>query len=189
MIFVAGATGNVGGQIVRILADAGDDVQTLVREGRQSALPPGAKPVVGELNLPETFSGALGRVDAAFLLSGYKHQEQTLHALRDAGAERIVLLSSSSVPGGELDNAVTRLEHTANPSLLDVHDPAGAEIDRGGSGGGRPDRFVETQGCGEHRLELGVAEEVLVVEGLFDHQEVELVHGPEHSGVEPGGPP
>ena len=108
MIFVAGATGNVGGQIVRILADAGDDVGGLVREGRERGLPPGVKPVVGDLNRPETFSGALGRVDAAFLLSGYERQEQTLRALRDAGAERIVLLSSSSVPGGELDNAVTR---------------------------------------------------------------------------------
>ena len=31
-----------------------------------------------------------------------------------------------------------------------------------------------------------MAEEVLVVEGLFDHQEVELVHGPEHIGVGEG---
>jgi uncharacterized protein YbjT (DUF2867 family) len=119
MIFVAGATGNVGGQIVRILADAGDDVGGLVREGRQSVLPPGVRPVVGDLNRPETFSGALGRVDAAFLLSGYEHQEQTLQALRDAGAERIVLLSSSSVPGGELDNAVTRY-HTESEAAVEA---------------------------------------------------------------------
>ena len=118
MIFVAGATGNVGGQIVRILADAGDDVQALVREGRQSAL----RRVPSLLSRPQSprdSSGALGRVDAAFLLSGYEHQEQTLHALRDTGAERIVLLSSSSVPGGELDNAVTRY-HTESEAAVEA---------------------------------------------------------------------
>ncbi len=31
-----------------------------------------------------------------------------------------------------------------------------------------------------------MAEEVLVVEGLFDHQEAELVHGPEHISVGEG---
>jgi uncharacterized protein YbjT (DUF2867 family) len=43
-----------------------------------------------------------------FLLSGYRQLEETLAEMRRAGVERVVLLSSSAAPGGELSNAVAR---------------------------------------------------------------------------------
>lgn len=119
MIFVAGATGNVGRELVAILAAEGTPVRALVREGREDALPAGVEAVIGDLNRPETFVSALDGVGGAFLLSGYEHERDTLRALRDAGAERVVLLSSGSVPGGEADNAVTRY-HAASEAAVEA---------------------------------------------------------------------
>ena len=76
-----------------------------------------------------------------------------------------------------------RLEDPSDPSLLDVHDPTGEELERGGRIGGRADRFVEAEIGPQERLQLRVPEQVLVVEGLFDHQEIRIVHRAEHLGV------
>ncbi len=116
MIFVAGATGNVGSELVRVLVGRGEPVRALVRAGREDALPAGAEPVAGDLTDPAGFEAALDGVDGAFLLSGYANEEATLRALRDHGASRIVLLSSSSVPG-EPDNAVTAY-HAASEAAV-----------------------------------------------------------------------
>jgi uncharacterized protein YbjT (DUF2867 family) len=106
VFFVTGATGNAGGAVVRALRAAGQPVRALVRDG--GAAPDGAEAVVGDLNRPETFSDALAGVRGVFLLAGYDGQDELLAAARDAGVERIVLLSSSSAPSGDLTNAVAR---------------------------------------------------------------------------------
>ena len=43
-----------------------------------------------------------------FLLSGYDGMGETLALIRRAGVERVVLLSSSAAPGGDVGNAVAR---------------------------------------------------------------------------------
>jgi uncharacterized protein YbjT (DUF2867 family) len=78
-----------------------------VRNGSAS-LPEGATAAVGDLNRPETLTPHLGGVEAAFLLSGYDGLEQTLATMRAAGVQRIVLLSSSAAPSGDVTNAVAR---------------------------------------------------------------------------------
>ena len=107
MILVTGATGNAGGAVVRALAAAGAPVRALVRDA-EADLPAGVEAAVGDLNEPATFAGALDGVSGVFLLSGYRDIEQTLANTRRAGVERIVLLSSSAAPGGDLSNAVAR---------------------------------------------------------------------------------
>jgi len=107
VILVAGATGNAGGAVVRALLDRGGRVRGLVRDDR-SALPDGAEAAVGDLNLPETLVPHLDGVTAVFLLSGYDGLGDTLHNMRRAGVERVVLLSSSGAPSGDLTNAVAR---------------------------------------------------------------------------------
>jgi uncharacterized protein YbjT (DUF2867 family) len=108
MFLVTGATGNIGGELVRALAADGRPVRGLVRDGRQSALPAGVEPAVGDLNRPESLATALAGVRAIFLLPGYPGMADTLARAREAGVERVVLLSGGSVLGGDLDNAVSR---------------------------------------------------------------------------------
>jgi uncharacterized protein YbjT (DUF2867 family) len=109
MFLVTGSTGNAGGAVVRALAREGHPVRALVRNGSDGTIwPPGVEPVVGDLNRSESLRGALEGVRAVFLLSGYQQLEESLAAMRHAGVERVVLLSSSAAPGGDLSNAVAR---------------------------------------------------------------------------------
>lgn len=108
MILVTGATGNAGGAVVRALATSGKQVRALVRDADRAALPAGVDAAAGDLNEPDTLAPHFDGVRAAFLLSGYKGLEETLAKMRRAGVERVVLLSSSAAPTGDLTNAVAR---------------------------------------------------------------------------------
>ena len=108
MILVTGASGNAGGAVVRALVEAGEPVRALVRDRSSASVPDGADLAVGDLNRPDTIEPHLDGVTGAFLLSGYEGLSETLAAMRRVGVERVVLLSSSAAPGGDLDNAVAR---------------------------------------------------------------------------------
>jgi uncharacterized protein YbjT (DUF2867 family) len=107
MILVTGATGNVGGELVGVLADMGEPVRALIRrEADRDRLPAGVDAAIGDLDRPDTL--ALDGVRAAHLLAGYADMPGLLAALKRAGAERVTLQSSSSVPTGDTTNAVAR---------------------------------------------------------------------------------
>jgi len=108
VILVTGATGNAGGAAVRALVNAGEQVRAVVRDADRAPLPAGVDAVVGDLNEPDTLAPQVDGVTAAFLLSGYEGLEVTLANMRRAGVERVVLLSSSAAPTGDLTNAVAR---------------------------------------------------------------------------------
>jgi uncharacterized protein YbjT (DUF2867 family) len=108
VILVTGATGNAGAAVVRALANSGERVRALVRDADRAPLPAGVEVVVGDLNEPSTMTPHLAGVTAIFLLSGYEGLEETLANMRRAGVERVVLLSSSAAPAGDLTNAVAR---------------------------------------------------------------------------------
>ena len=108
MILVTGATGNAGGAVVRALVNSDEQVRALVRDVHHAQLPRGVEAVTGDLNEPGTLAPHLDGVTAAFLLSGYDGLEETLANIRRAGVERVVLLSSSAAPAGDLTNAVAR---------------------------------------------------------------------------------
>src|ERR1700759_2002798 len=102
MILVTGASGNVGGEVVRALAARGEPVRALAR--RPLDLP--AEVVTGDLEHPESLTDALRDVDAVFLLGGWSDMPGIVSRL---GGRRIVLLTSRCVIGGRPDNAITHM--------------------------------------------------------------------------------
>lgn len=102
---VAGATGNVGSEVVGALLAAGHEVRALTRRA-DARLPEGAETVVGDLDKPETLP--LDGVTGAFLLPGYAGLPDALALMAAAGVERVVLLSGGSVVATDTDNPISR---------------------------------------------------------------------------------
>ncbi|MFL5870035.1 MAG: NAD(P)H-binding protein [Solirubrobacterales bacterium] len=120
MILVTGATGNVGRELVGLLAGAGRPVRALIRrEADRAKLAPGAEAVIGDLNRAETLAEAVDGVTAIHLLAGYDGLEEMLAAARGAGVERVVLQSSSAAPTGDLSNAVARYHILSERAIRD----------------------------------------------------------------------
>jgi uncharacterized protein YbjT (DUF2867 family) len=117
MYLVTGATGNVGGALVRALAAAGEPVRAFVRDPARTSMPAGVDVVAGDLNRPESVAAALGGVRGAFLLAGYDRMPGTLAELRRAGVARVVLLSASSVLSSDADNAVTAYHRASEAAV------------------------------------------------------------------------
>jgi uncharacterized protein YbjT (DUF2867 family) len=134
MYLVTGATGNIGRELVDVLAAAGQPVRALTRGGELPARPtppvsstsqglstsPGSftsqglstspapvEVVRGDLDRPETLAGPLANVRGMFLLPGYRDMPGVLAEARRAGVEHVVLLSGSSAASGDRSNAVT----------------------------------------------------------------------------------
>jgi uncharacterized protein YbjT (DUF2867 family) len=107
MFLVAGATGNVGGEVVRALAEAGAEVRALSRDPARAGVPAGAVAVAGDLDRPETLAAPLEGVRGAFLLPGYADMPGVLAEVRRAGVDRVVLLSGSSVLGRDTGNVIS----------------------------------------------------------------------------------
>ncbi|SRR6266498_1790994 len=120
MILVTGATGNAGGAVVRALVNAGARVRALIRrDADQARLPADVEGVTGDLNRPQTLRASLASVSAVFLLSGYQDLPDALAEMRNAGVERVVLLSSSAAPDGDLSNAVARYHILSEQAVRD----------------------------------------------------------------------
>jgi uncharacterized protein YbjT (DUF2867 family) len=119
MFLVSGATGNVGGELVRALAGAGHPVRALTRPGRAPDLPPGVAVATGDLNEPDSLAGALAGVSGVFLLAGYADMPGLLARVADAGVQQVVLLSSGAVAGGDVANAVVRYNVVSEAAVHD----------------------------------------------------------------------
>jgi uncharacterized protein YbjT (DUF2867 family) len=109
MILVTGATGNVGGELVRALVRAGEEVRALIRrDADRIRLPVGVEGFVGDLDRPKTLTAALDGARGVHLMSGYRDMPGVLAEVRRARVEHVVLQSSSATPGGDMGNAVAR---------------------------------------------------------------------------------
>ncbi|WP_232661512.1 NAD(P)H-binding protein [Pseudonocardia sp. TRM90224] len=104
MIVVTGATGHVGGELVRQLAERGEAARAVVRKP-DAVLPEGVELAVGDLSRPDSLREAFAGADALFLLAGYP--EAVLDEARAAGITRVALLSGGSAVIEESDNAVS----------------------------------------------------------------------------------
>jgi uncharacterized protein YbjT (DUF2867 family) len=104
VILVTGATGNVGGEVLRALRRAGEPARALVR--RPADLP--GEQAVGDLDRPESLTAALDGVRAVFLLPGHRDMPGLLERMRQAGVERVVLVSSFAPVAADTRNAISR---------------------------------------------------------------------------------
>ncbi|KAB2348426.1 NAD(P)H-binding protein [Actinomadura rudentiformis] len=115
MILVSGATGNVGGELARRLAEAGMAVRALVRDPGKA--PAGTEPVGGDLDHPESLTGALKGVEGVFLLSGYADMPGLLAEIDRAGVGRVVLLSGGAVLASDTKNVISRYMHESERAV------------------------------------------------------------------------
>lgn len=108
MYVVTGATGNIGAELVRALAEDGQRVRAVVRDPARASLPDGVEAVTGDLNRPETLAEALDGAQGMYLMPGYEHLDELLVLAGKAGLARVVLLSGGSAALADLGNAVSR---------------------------------------------------------------------------------
>ncbi|MFI6515378.1 NAD(P)H-binding protein [Spirillospora sp. NPDC050679] len=107
MFLITGATGNVGGEVVRALLEQNAPVRALVRRP-DADLPDGAEPAVGDLDEPDGLVDAFKGVWAVFLLAGYADMPGLLARARVAGVRHVVLLTGGSAALPESSNAISR---------------------------------------------------------------------------------
>ncbi|TMR92736.1 NAD(P)H-binding protein [Nonomuraea basaltis] len=92
MIVVTGATGNVGGELVRLLTAAGEQVTAVSR--RPAPLPENVRHFEADLAEPAGMKAAFDGADALFLLVAGQDPQAILDAAKAGGIRRVVLLSS-----------------------------------------------------------------------------------------------
>src|SRR2546429_1771986 len=121
MFLVAGATGNVGRQVVAQLRAAGAEVRALTRYPAAGVVPPGVEAVGGDLTRPETLAGALAGVEAAFLFPVPGCGPAFVEAARKAHTRKVVLLSSNDVVDGveRQGNAIAAFHAEIEQALVD----------------------------------------------------------------------
>lgn len=96
-ILVTGATGSVGRLVVDELLAAGVPVRALTVDPERAKLPAEAEVVVGSLARPSTLPVALKGVSAVYLAPMARTVRRFCELATEAGIERVVALSGSSV--------------------------------------------------------------------------------------------
>jgi uncharacterized protein YbjT (DUF2867 family) len=98
-ILITGATGNVGRPLVAALINEGARVRALTRNPATADLPAGAEVAGGDYAAPGVLAGAVRGADAIFVNIGAIRAGlgDLVTAAREAGAAKIVLLSSTTV--------------------------------------------------------------------------------------------
>ncbi|EIV93370.1 NAD-dependent epimerase/dehydratase family protein [Frankia sp. QA3] len=124
-VLVTGATGKVGGAVVRAAVEADHQVRVLVRDPARAAsgLPPGVDVVVGDVTDPATLPPAVDGTEIVFNAMGVPEQW-----LPDADEfDRVNAVGSANVARAAARAGVRRLVHT---STIDVFDaPPGGHFD------------------------------------------------------------
>ena len=106
MYLVAGATGTVGRQIVRQLAEAGHPVRALTRNPQNAEFPPHVEVATGDLTEPESVAPALEGVTGLHLITfggdaPLETGPQLVELAQQAGVRRVSVLSGFDRSGVE----------------------------------------------------------------------------------------
>ncbi|MFF8716844.1 NAD(P)H-binding protein [Streptomyces sp. NPDC015184] len=120
MILVTGATGTVGGEVVRSFP-AGTPLRLMTRKPAQvTGVRPGVEVVAGDYADPGSLVRVLRGVRGAFLVTnrvGGDDDAVFLRAARTAGVRHVVKLSAAAVADERADDLITRWQRT-NEDLL-----------------------------------------------------------------------
>ncbi|MFE1261680.1 SDR family oxidoreductase [Streptomyces albogriseolus] len=120
MILVTGATGTIGGEVLRRLP-AGVAVRVMARDpSKVVGAPDGTEVVAGDYADQLSLERALRGVRRAFLLTsriGGDDDARFVRAARTAGVRHLVRLSAAAVADSGADDLITRW-HRANEELL-----------------------------------------------------------------------
>lgn len=114
MIAVLGATGRVGGEVARLLADCGADARALVRRPAATDLPLPA--VAADLADPSTLPAALDGAERLFLLTPHVAGQELLEAAAvdaaaAAGVRHVVKVSGGAATLGPNGTTATAVAH------------------------------------------------------------------------------
>ncbi|WP_046505910.1 NAD(P)H-binding protein [Streptomyces odonnellii] len=102
MILITGATGTIGSEVVKLLADSGKPIRAMVRKPVEI---PGVEVVQADFDDPASLADAVADVETVFLVTlpqrpNPDHDVAMVKAAREAGVQRVVKLSAmSSMPG------------------------------------------------------------------------------------------
>lgn len=99
MILVTGGTGAIGGELLRLLAQAGIPARALARNPDKVHALPGITWIAGDLSKPETLPPAFEGVETLFLLTHYYEdmvdlQHNAIVAALSAGVTHVVKVSA-----------------------------------------------------------------------------------------------
>ena len=99
MILVTGGTGAIGGELLRLLSQAGIPARALARDPHKAQTLPGITWIAGDLSKPETLTPAFDGAEKLFLLTSYYEdmielQHNAIVAARAAGVTHVVKVSA-----------------------------------------------------------------------------------------------
>ena len=99
MILVTGGTGAIGGELLRLLSQAGIPARALARDPSKALGLPGITWMTGDLSKPETLISAFDGAEKLFLLTSYYEdmvelQHNAILAARAAGVSHVVKVSA-----------------------------------------------------------------------------------------------
>ena len=127
MILVTGATGHVGGELVRRLTAAGHPVLAMTRRPAEAELPADAEAVYGDADDPASLDAAFAGAEGAFLMSaqgvgtapGPTHDLALAAAAARAGVRRLVKLSVLDAGADAGSDVIARWHAEAEAAVTD----------------------------------------------------------------------
>lgn len=181
-ILVTGATGTVGGQVLRQLMAAGHPVRALTRDLAAAKLPDGVEAFEGDLADPDSLEAALAGAGAVFLYTSNGSEVLTngpelVGRLAASGVERVVALWSgfdgsviTALRGSDLEWTVLQPQEFMANALTWVDSIKSEGVVR--------EPFAEVLSAAIHEADIGAAAVVTLTQDGHHGRDYEL-NGPD----------